>query len=107
MIARWENRSIRINVQSGTRILISLCLELQYKMDREIRGACRFCVLLDMKNKIIFDRPQEMDREGCVSYPCEGKWAKAFREGRTSLADDPRSGRRPIPDGFERICANV
>jgi hypothetical protein len=29
-------------------------------MDREIRGACRFCVLLDMKNTDIFDKLQEM-----------------------------------------------
>jgi hypothetical protein len=35
------------------------------------------------------------------------KWAKAFREGRTSLADDSRSGRPPIPDGVEGIHAKA
>jgi hypothetical protein len=76
-------------------------------MDPEIRGACRFYVLLDMKNKDIFDKLQEAYGEGYVLYVWIRKWAKAFREGRTSLADDPRSGRLSIPDGVERIRVKV
>jgi transposase len=51
-----------------------------------------------MKNKDIFDKLQDVYAKGCVSYAWVGKWAKAFREGLTSLADDPRSRRPPIPD---------
>jgi hypothetical protein len=50
---------------------------------------------------------QETHGEGCVSDGWIGKWAKAFREGRISLADDPRSGRSRIPDGIERIHIKV
>jgi hypothetical protein len=75
--------------------------------DPEIRGTCRFCVFLDMTNKDIFDKLQEKYGEGCVSYAWVGKWAKAFRESWTSLADDLRSGRLPIPDGVERIRAKI
>jgi hypothetical protein len=60
-----------------------------------------------MTNKDIFDKLQEAYGEGCVSYAWVGKWAKAFREGRTLLADDLRSGGPPIPDGIERIRANI
>jgi hypothetical protein len=76
-------------------------------MDPEMRGACRFCILLDMKNKDIFDKLQEAYEDGCVSSAWVSKWAKSFREGRTSLADDPRSERSPILDGVERIRAKV
>jgi hypothetical protein len=62
---------------------------------------------LDLKNKEIFDKLQEADGERCVSYAWVGKWAKAFRDGRASLADDTRSGRSPIPDGVERIRAQI
>jgi hypothetical protein len=65
------------------------------------------CVRLDMKNKDIFDKPQETSKERYVSYAWIGKCAKVFREGRTSLANDSRSRRLPIPDAVERIRANV
>jgi hypothetical protein len=68
----------------------------------EIHGVCRFHVLLDMKNKDIFDKLQEAYSEGCVSYAWVCKWAKAFRDSRTSFADHFRSARSPIPDGVER-----
>jgi hypothetical protein len=76
-------------------------------MDPDISGICQFFILLHMKNKDIFDKLQETYAEGCVSYTWVGKWAKAFREGLASLADDPRSGRPPIPDGVGRIRAKV
>jgi hypothetical protein len=60
-----------------------------------------------MKNKDIFDKLQEPYGEGCLSYVWACKWAKAFREGRTSLANNARSGRPPIPDGVEHIRAKV
>jgi hypothetical protein len=59
------------------------------------------------ENKGIFDKLYETYGDGCVSYAWVGKWAKAFREGRTSLADDSRSERPPIPDRVERIHAKV
>jgi hypothetical protein len=62
---------------------------------------------LDIKNKDIFDKPQNGYEKGCVSCTWGGKWAKPFRESRRSLADDRRSGRPPIPDRVERIRANV
>jgi hypothetical protein len=76
-------------------------------MNPEIRVASRFCVVLDMKNKDIFDKLQEAYGEGCVSSAWLCKWAKAFRDSRASLADDARSGRPSIPDGVERIHAKV
>jgi hypothetical protein len=76
-------------------------------MDPEMGGACRFCVLLDINNKGIFDRVQQSYGKGCAFCAWVGKWAKAFREGRTSLADNPRPGRCLIPDGAERIRAKV
>jgi hypothetical protein len=36
-------------------------------MDPKIDGAFQFCILLDMRNKNIFNRLQEAYREGCVS----------------------------------------
>jgi hypothetical protein len=76
-------------------------------MDLEIGGASRFCVLLDMKNKDVSHKLQDPYGEGCVSYAWVRKWAKAFREGRTSLADDPRSERSLISDEIESIRAKV
>jgi hypothetical protein len=76
-------------------------------MDPQIRGAYQLSGLMDMKNKNIFDKRYKAYGEGCVSDAWAGKWAKAFREGRASLADDARSGRLPIPDGVERIRAKV
>jgi hypothetical protein len=76
-------------------------------MDPEIRDTCRFCVLLDMKNKNNFDKRQEGYGDGCVSCAWVRECAKAFRDGRRSLADEPRSGRLPIPDGVELIRARV
>jgi hypothetical protein len=60
-----------------------------------------------MKNKDDFDKQQEMYGKGCLSYSCVGKWTKTFREGCTSLADDLRSRKLPVPDGVESICANI
>jgi transposase len=60
-----------------------------------------------MRNKDIFDKLQDAYGEGCVSYTWVSKWAKAFREGRISFADDFRSGRPPILNGVERICAKI
>jgi hypothetical protein len=74
-------------------------------MDPETRGGCRFCVPLDMENKDNFDKLQEAHGEGCVSWAWVSKWAKAFRELRTSLADDRRSGRPRIPYEVERIMS--
>jgi hypothetical protein len=76
-------------------------------MDPEIHSACLFCVLFDMKSKDIFDQLREAYGEGCVSYASVCKYGKAFRECRTSLADDLRSGRPPIPDGIDGILAKV
>jgi hypothetical protein len=72
-----------------------------------IRGACRFRVLLDMKNKDLFDKVQDAYGDGCVSYVSVRKWAKTYRESRSSLVNDPRSGRLQIPHGIERILAMV
>jgi hypothetical protein len=57
--------------------------------------------LFGQENKDIFDKLQVAYGEGCVSYAWVSKWAKAFREGRTSFADDLRSVRASIPDGVE------
>jgi hypothetical protein len=45
--------------------------------------------------------------EGCISYAWVGKWAKAFREGQALLADDPSSGRPPIPDGVNASTSSL
>jgi hypothetical protein len=76
-------------------------------MDSKIDGACQFCILVDMRNKNIFDRLQEAYGEKCVSCVWVGKRTKTFREGHPSLADDLRSGRHPISDGVERIPAKI
>lgn len=34
--------------------------------------------------------------DGYVSYPTVGEWLRRFKEGRTSLEDDPRIGRPVI-----------
>jgi hypothetical protein len=57
-------------------------------MDPEIPDAGLCCILLDKKNRDIFDKLQEAYGEGCVSYAWAGKWVKTCREGRTSLAHD-------------------
>jgi hypothetical protein len=41
-----------------------------------------------MKNKDLLDKLQAAYGQECVSYTWVRKWAKAFRERRTSLADD-------------------
>jgi hypothetical protein len=66
-----------------------------------------FVFSLDMKNKDIFDKLQEAYGEVCASYACVSKRAKVVRDGRTSVADGPRSRRLPIPDEVERIRAKV
>jgi transposase len=86
---------------------MDLHFESKCQMDPEIRSACRFCVLSGMRNKDVFDKLQDAYGEVCVSYAWVGKWAKGFREGGTSLADDARSRRPLIPDEVERIRANV
>jgi hypothetical protein len=65
------------------------------------------CVLSDMKNKDIFDTPQEVYVNGCLSCAWLGNWTKAFRESRTAHADDPRSGRLSILDRVQHIHAKV
>jgi hypothetical protein len=80
-------------------------------MDPGMRGACRFHVLLDMKNmkiwkhesKDIFGKLQDAYEEWCVCYAWIGKLVKAFHEDRTSLADNLRSRKHSIPDGVDRI----
>jgi hypothetical protein len=76
-------------------------------MDLERNGASWFYVLLDMKNKDVFDKLQDSYGQGCVSYVWVGKWTKAFREDQISLPDDRRSERSAIPDGVECIRAKI
>jgi hypothetical protein len=76
-------------------------------MHHEMRDACPSCVRFGHENKDSFDKLQKTYGEECVSYAWLCKWANTFREGRTLLADDPRSVRPPIPDGVERIRAKV
>jgi hypothetical protein len=76
-------------------------------MHPEIRGSCRFYVLLCIENKDIFDKRQEAYGEGCVSYAWLEKLAKAFREVHQTLADDFRSRKPPISNRVEHIHAKA
>jgi hypothetical protein len=78
MIARSGNTLTKIRVQSQNQNFIDLRLELKCQMDPDIGGACRFCVLLDMRNKDIFDKPQEAYGKGCVSYVWDVNRLKPF-----------------------------
>jgi hypothetical protein len=51
------------------KIFLGLYFELRHEMDPEIRDACWFSGLLDMKNKDIFDKLQEPYEDESVSYP--------------------------------------
>ena len=54
----------------------------------------------------IFQELYSFDKDSAPSHSTVKRWCKAFDEGRTSLEDDPRSG-RPIVETTEVNVARV
>jgi transposase len=61
----------------------------------EIRAIIKFLVFKGLKNKEITHEINSVYGLDTVAHPTVKKWAKRFREGRTSIEDDERSGRPP------------
>jgi transposase len=59
----------------------------------EQRAVIRFLTLKGLKSKDILAKLEGVYGEGVLSLAAVKKWNKRFREGRTDLFDDPRSGR--------------
>ena len=64
------------------------------KMDLiEQRAAIKFCVKFNHSASKTSDMLKTAYGDACLSRTSVFEWHKRFREGRTSLEDDPRSGR--------------
>ena len=59
----------------------------------EMRHAIQFCVRLDKSPSTIYAKMRQAYGDQCLSRSTVFDWHKRFREGRTTAADDPRSGR--------------
>lgn len=62
----------------------------------EWRAVIRFLTLQGKGPKVIQDEMMEVYKEYCPSYSTIKFWCAEFKRGRTSLRDDPRSGRPAI-----------
>jgi histone-lysine N-methyltransferase SETMAR len=69
----------------------------------EVRAVIRFLALKGLTNNNITLEIHAVYGEDAVAHPTVKKWAKRFREGRTSLEDDPREGRPLKSDLVEPI----
>ena len=72
----------------------------------ELRAVVRFCVLLRKHPQQIFEEMVEAYGDSAPSYSFICKWVRRFEEGRTSIDDDPRSG-RPQANVAEIIVAHL
>ena len=70
----------------------------------EMRHAIQFCVRLDESPSTTYAKMQQAYGDQCLSKSTVFEWHKRFREGRTTAADDPRSG-RPSTSTSQEIVA--
>jgi transposase len=71
----------------------------------EHRAVIRFLTLKGLPARTIAAELEEIYQADVLALSTVKKWRKRFAEGRTSLCDDPRSG-RPRPNGLvEAISA--
>jgi len=72
----------------------------------EIRAVVRFCALRGLDNGTIYEQLCETYGPAALSLTAVKVWAKRFREGRTSLEDDPRAG-RPQSQDYSQLVEDV
>jgi histone-lysine N-methyltransferase SETMAR len=69
----------------------------------EQRAVIRFLTLKGMNSRQIFSELQSVYGDQALHLPTVFKWHARFRDGRTELGDDPRSGRPQKSDLAEAI----
>jgi len=75
-------------------------------IEMEIRAVIRYLTLKGMSSDSIHTELKDVYGADVCSLPMVKKWRKRFREGRTDLGDDPRSG-RPRNDDVITVVSNL
>ena len=71
----------------------------------EIRAVIRFFTLKGLKSKAILAELEEVYGDSVCSITMVKKWRKRFKEGRSDIDDDSRSGRPPRMELAETVSS--
>ena len=96
----WTSRSVENNIfASAASLEMATNLSLLRKL--KIRAVIKFCKELGKTPTDTYKMLQKSRGEKCVCRALVFKWHKRFSEGRESLQDDSRPGRKSIVDAAQ------
>jgi len=94
-------------------VFSTLCkfLQVEKMKDLEEQGVCiKFCFKLGKTFTETFQMLQQAYGEDCLKHTQCHKWYQHFKSGRTSIEDDPKSGRPSTSmddDHIEKVLAVI